>query len=161
MWTAEHGVFQPMWSLNFVEYQSGKFMNYISLGNNFSFRRVSFFVDVMHRSLLHNYTFFKDFTVVGKVTFDLCDRARLFVKAGHDYNNLKKAGDWSVLPGTSIARFGCGFEFFPLKDNKDLRLHAVGSHNTGKNGNPAGTLSDKQSYLSIGLTWRMNIFGKR
>lgn len=93
MWTAEHGVFQPMWSLNFVEYQSGKFMNYISLGNIFSFRRVSFFVDVMHRSLLHNYTFFKDFTVVGKVTFDLCDRARLFVKAGHDYNNLKKAGD--------------------------------------------------------------------
>lgn len=157
MWTAEHGVFQSMWSLNFVEYQSGKFMNYISLGNNFSFRRVSFFVDVMHRSLLHNYTFFKDFTVVGKVTFDLCDRARLFVKAGHDYNNLKKAGDWSVLPGTSIARFGCGFEFFPLKDNKDLRLHAVGSHNTGKNTNPAGTLLDKQSYLSVGLTWRMNL----
>lgn len=157
MWTGEHGVFLPLWSVNFVEYQSGEFMNYISLGTKFKFNKVSFFVDIMNRSFLDSYSLFKDFTLVGKVDIDLCDHVHLFVKAGHDYNNLDKAGDWSVLPGTLISRVGGGLEIFPLKGNKDLRLHFVGSHHFGDNSNPEGTLLDKQTYLNVGISWRMNL----
>ena len=157
LWSGAYKWFKPLWSVNMVEYAQGKFMNYIALGNSFTFGNASFFVDLMNRSMPKDPSFFLDFTVVGKFMYDICDHVSVFAKASHDHNKINSSGDPSVMPGTSITRAGGGFEFFPLKQNKDLRIHAVFCKTFGSNGNPNGALVDKQTYANIGLSWRMNL----
>ena len=87
-------------------------------------------------------SFFLDFTVVGKFMYDICDHVSVFAKASHDHNKINSSSDPSVMPGTSMTRAGGGFEFFPLKQNKDLRIHAVFCKTFGSNGNPDGADND-------------------
>ena len=42
---------------------------------------------------------------------------------------------------------GAGFEYFPLKEDKDIRLHAAWSYNENMSGHT----------FDIGLTWKMNL----
>jgi hypothetical protein len=64
-----------------------------------------------------------------------------------------------LYPGTEMMRVGGGVEYYPLggRGNRDVRLHAVYAYNFGNNTNPAGTAVDKGSYLTVGLTWRIDI----
>lgn len=156
MWNGSHGRFDPIWSLNFIEYLPGKFINYLALGNHFTFGRFSVFADFMNRSLMDSASFLRDFTVIGKVEYSLGDRFRVFGKASYDRNDLDREGDWCVHPGTSIGRVGCGVEYFPLAD-KRVRLHATLCHSFGENGNPEGSLFPDQQIASVGLTWRMSL----
>ncbi len=156
MWNGSHGCFDSIWSLNFIEYLPGRFINYIALGNHFSLGRFSVFADFMNRSLMDKVSFLRDFTVIGKVGYSFSDRLSVFGKASYDRNDLNEEGDWCVMPGTSVGRVGCGVEYFPLSD-KRIRLHATFCHSFGKNGNPAGALLADQQVASVGLTWRMNL----
>jgi hypothetical protein len=63
------------------------------------------------------------------------------------------------LPGTEVTRLGGGVEYYPLghKGNRDVRLHAAYAHTLGTNTNPAGTADGKQSFLTVGLTWKIDI----
>ena len=62
------------------------------------------------------------------------------------------------MSGTEVTRVGAGVEYYPLDGgNKNVRLHAAFSHSFGKNGNPAGALLDEQSYVTLGLKWKMNL----
>ena len=56
-----------------------------------------------------------------------------------------------------ITRVGGGVEYYPLggRGNRDVRLHAAYSYNFGNN--PYGVLADKGSYLTVGLTWRIDV----
>lgn len=159
MWNGSHGCFDSIWSLNFIEYLPGRFINYLALGNHFTFGRFSVFADFMNRSLMDSVSFLKDFTVIGKVEYSLGERFRVFGKASYDRNDLDREGDWCVCPGTSIGRVGCGVEYFPLAD-KRVRLHATFCHSFGENGNPAGSLLPDQQVASVGLTWRMSLLGR-
>ena len=159
MWNGSHGCFDSIWSLNFIEYLPGRFINYLALGNHFTFGRFSVFADFMNRSLMDSASFLKDFTVIGKVEYSLGDKFRVFGKASYDRNDLDSEGDWCVRPGTSIGRVGCGVEYFPLAD-KRVRLHATFCHSFGENGNPAGSLLPDQQIASVGLTWRMSLLGR-
>lgn len=161
MWSGEHGVFRPLWSLNFMEYEKGEFLNCLAFGNYFELGRTAFFVDLMNRSPLKDFRLFRDFTVVGKFTLDIGERLRIFAKASHDYNGTESMADWTVLPGTSITRVGGGMEFFPLRNSRNLRIHAAGCRTFGRNGNPDGTLEDMQTFLNMGVSWRMNLLSFR
>lgn len=159
MWNGSHGCFGSIWSLNFIEYLPGRFINYLALGNHFTFGRFSLLADFMNRSLMDSASFLKDFTVIGKVEYSLGDRLCVFGKASYDRNDLDREGDWCVRPGTSIGRVGCGVEYFPLAD-KRVRLHASFCHSFGENGDPSGSLLPDQQIASVGLTWRMRLLGR-
>lgn len=159
MWSGRRGCFESLWSVNLIEYLPGRYINYIALGNHFTFGRLSVFADFMNRLLMDEVSFLKDFTVIGKLTYSFTDRLSVFGKASYDRNDLGKEGDWCVYPGTSIGRIGCGVEYFPLSDNR-VRIHAAFCHSFGDNGNPAGGLLPDHLLASAGLTWRMSLLGR-
>ena len=84
------------------------------------------------------------------------DRLNVFGKATYDMNKDNVA-DYCVLPGTELTRVGAGVEYFPLKESRDIRLHGGYSYAWGKNGNPGGTVGNDQSFVSVGVTWKMSI----
>ena len=156
MWNGSHGCFDSIWSLNMIEYLPGKFINYLALGNRFTFGKVTLFADFMNRSLVDRMSFLRDFTLIGKVEYSFSDKLSVFGKASFDHNDLDEAGDWCVMPGTSMGRVGCGVEYFPLSD-RNIRLHATFCHSFGDNGNHAGALLADQQIASVGLTWKMRL----
>ena len=44
--------------------------------------------------------------------------------------------------------YGAGLEYFPLKENKDIRIHAAWAAN-----------NDGYNTLNVGLTWNIDISG--
>ncbi len=66
------------------------------------------------------------------------------------------------MDGTDIYMIGGGAEFYPLKGGRhEVRVHAAAYRSWGKNGNPAGVLQNHQTFIDLGITWRMGIFSMK
>lgn len=156
MWTGSHGFFNSLYSVNFIECLPGKFINYIVLGNRFTFGNFRLDLDLMNRAVSARELFGKDFSVMCELKWSPLKRLEIFAKATHDSNSSSQAGDWCVRPGTSVTRFGGGLEFYPLKNSKNLRLHINCCHTIGKTVE-TGVLRDNQTIIDTGLTWKMNM----
>lgn len=157
MWYGTHGFFNTMYSVNFFEYEQGKFINYISLGNLFKFGDFSIYLDYMNRAASLE-TFFQDMSVMGELAYTPHEKWNIFLKGSYCMNRTDFQADYCVLPDTEITRLGGGLEFFPLPNgNKNLRLHLVCSYAFGENGNEAGTVLPNQTYIDLGIKWKMNL----
>jgi hypothetical protein len=76
----------------------------------------------------------------------------------YDVNKTNSVGDMCVLPGTEITRLGAGLEYYPLPEgNRNLRFHLYACHSFGKNGNPAGTMQDEQTFVDLGVKFKVDI----
>ena len=157
MWMGQHDWFTSLYSANFLEYQPGKFVQYISLGNQFKFNDFCLQLDFMNRATLDDFTFFKNYTVVADLSYMIKNRVNVFAKASYDVNNSDQGADLCVLPGTEMTRIGGGVEVYPLKDNHNLRLHANGGYSFGKNTNPGGALHDNQAFFDLGVKWKVDV----
>ncbi len=61
MWNGSHGIWNTIWSINMLEWQGGKFINYISLGNEFRLaRNATLQLDYLNRAVSHQTFLFKD-----------------------------------------------------------------------------------------------------
>ena len=161
-WNGNFGVFNALYSVNFFEYQPGRFINYISLGNQFNFGPVKFELDYQNRYGARGTHFLKDFSLIGKLNYNCMNRLNVFVKGGIDYNMAQEEGesdviDMLVLPGERNVYYGAGLEFFPIKDSKNVRIHAFwqsGSNNF-----------DGQSWnnhnVGVGFKWRLVAFERQ
>jgi hypothetical protein len=145
-----------------VEYKKGSYINYIALGNKVVLDNFSFYVDLMNRATADQEHFFgDDYTVIGKLDYQLGDSWNIFAKGGYDQNKtqtLDENGnpiyvspdeyiDIFVTPGTEYYYYGLGAEYFPLKENKDIRMHTfLAVKNDGSN----------EYHFNMGLTWRVN-----
>jgi hypothetical protein len=96
---------------------------------------------------------------MGEFSYLVADRVNVFAKATYD-----KIGDSSItasglFSGTEITRVGGGVEYYPLggQGNRDVRLHAAYAYNIGTNTNLDGTALGNGSYLTVGLTWKIDI----
>ena len=157
LWNGKHGLWNTIWSVNLMEWQEGKFINYISLGNEILVNKfLQLRLDYLNRASSHQTFLFRDCTVVGELSYQPSQRVNVFVKASYDVNKSGNDADLMVHDGTELTSMGMGFEYFPLK-NKDLRIHANYSYTWGSNSHSNGILHDKQSLIDLGLTWRMNI----
>ena len=72
-------------------------------------------------------------TVTVAPSYSISDWGRVFLKAGWESNEHVFGG--------------AGFEYFPLKENKDIRFHAAWAYNEYMYGHT----------LNIGVTWKMNL----
>ena len=157
MWYGNHGIFSSIYSVNMMEYAPGRFINYISLGNKFTFNRVSLELDFMNRATSHQTFFFKDMSIIGELSWKPIDCLNFFGKVSYDVNNTDN-NDYYVMPGTDMTRLGCGVEYFPLRNGRhDIRLHANYCHTFGKNGNTESVLGDNHSMFDLGVTWKFDV----
>lgn len=155
MWTGTHGWIDILHSVNVVEYQPGKFVNFIALGHQFYMGDFKLQLDWMNRADMNNFNF-NDFSIIADLSWAATDKLNVFGKYSSDVNKDNLA-DYCVLPGTELTCVGGGVEYFPIKDSRDVRLHANYSYSWGANGNQSGTLHDAQSFVSVGATWKMSI----
>ncbi|MBE6288428.1 MAG: porin [Mediterranea massiliensis] len=158
MWYGSHGSLSTIYSLNLIEYLPGKYISYIALGNQFQWGRFRLQFDFMNRATDQHTFFFKDCSVMSELQWNANDYLDIFAKVTYDVNKSHAVGDYCVMPGTELTRIGGGLEFYPLtKKNRNIRLHANYSYTTGRNGNEAGALIDKQSFVDVGLKWKIDI----
>ena len=157
VWYGSHDTFSSIWSVNMLEYLPGKFMNYIALGNRFTFGDFQLDLDIMNRAVSTRNFLGKDMSVMSKFMWAPSENLNLFLVATHDFNHADEIGDWSVLPGTEITRVGAGLEYFPIKNSKDVRLHMACSYADGVNTSPAGLVLPKQTVFDAGVTWKMDM----
>ena len=158
-WSGQHGFFSALYSLNFSQYAPGKYDAYVVLGNQFQFGDAKLQLDLMNRGVSARELLFDNFSIMGEFSYLVADRVNLFAKATYDKVGNNYARGLFLYPGSEITRLGGGVEYYPLghKGNRDIRLHAVYAHTLGTNTNPAPTAVNKQSYLTVGLTWKIDI----
>ena len=157
-WSGSHGIFSPLWSVNLLEYAPGRFINYIALGNKFSYDRWALELDYLNRAGSHQKFFFSDCSVMGELSFKPTSRWRIHAKMTYDVNHTHSASDLLVLPGTELKMAGGGVEFYPFSKNLGtLRFHANAYYSWGRNANSADVMQNKTAILDFGVKWDMNI----
>lgn len=155
MWNGSHGWFNSICSVNMMEYMPGKYINYIALGGEFRFGDFAVQLDMTNRATSLETLCFEDYTVMGDISWTPTDALKIFVRAIHE-RNRSVTGDLCVAPGTDIVRAGAGLEYFPLKNNKNLRLHLNCCYTDGDS--PAtNALQPAQTIIDGGITWKMNL----
>lgn len=157
MWYGSHDFFSSIWSVNMMEYTPGKFINYIALGNRFTFGRFMIDLDLMNRASSIEQFFCKDISIMSQVSWAPVEWMNIFAKLTYDRNSTSSNGDLCVLPGTNLMRVGGGMEFFPLKGSRNLRIHINACHTSGKNASATGTLLPNQTIINAGITWKANL----
>ena len=158
MWTGSYGWLDILHSVNMLEYQPGKFVNFIALGHQFNMGDFKLQLDWMNRADMENFHF-DDFSIMADLSWSASDKLNVYGKMSYDINDGNMA-DYCVLPGTELSRVGAGVEYFPIKESKDVRLHGAYSFAWGKNGNPYGSVYGDHAFLTLGVTWRMNILSR-
>jgi len=158
MWCGTVGRFDMLYSLNLFEYQPGKFINYISLGNRMNLGKATLELDVMNRAVPNQTFFFRNVSIMGDLSCALSESVNVFAKATYDLNKSNRPGDNCVAPGTELTLVGGGVEYFPLKSNRSIRLHATYSQSFGDNANEDGCLLPKQALINVGVTWKVDLF---
>lgn len=132
-WRGSWGFYESYWTANLWQYDASKFSKALNMGNRFTAGGFTLDLDLMYRIQ----EFGEDlngFTCTFAPSYEFEDWGRIFTKAG-----------WDSTPDAFF--YGAGVEYFPLKENKDIRLHAIFAHNASTIGN----------MLSLGLTWKMKL----
>lgn len=158
MWNGHHGIFSSIYSVNMVEYAKGHFINYIALGNKFSYGKWWLELDFMNRAASGQTFLFRDCSVMGELSWMPDSHWRVYGKVTYDVNHSGTASDFTVLNGTELTMAGAGFEYFPLRKGRHtLRIHANAFYSWGKNANAADVMQNKTIFASAGLTWHMDL----
>lgn len=143
-WRAEHGCWIPYWSVNFFERPDGSFSKHLSLGNKFTFGPVFIDYDLMFRDHLD------EFSLSSLVHWDITPHFSAFAKYIADRNLCSE--DACIVPiGTDINTAGAGFEYYPSKEHRGMRLHTV-YYRTFGTASPYGVLAAGTGIFSLGIT---------
>lgn len=159
LWNGHFGAWHTLWSANLLEFERGRYINYISLGNRFDFDRVSLITDVMNRYARGQAFFGKDMTVVADLRWQPLAAWAFHAKYTYDVNKSGTGADLIVLDGTDQHQIGGGVEYYPLiRKRTSLRLHLNCYHSWGGNANEADVMCGNTTMLDMGITWHMNLF---
>ena len=139
-WRGEWDFYESYWSTNLWQYDKGSYVKALNLGNRFYIGDFTIDLEYMVRGADVGSMFADDFTLMASPAYEW-KWGRAFAKCG-----------WEKVPSIDFAEdnvfFGAGIEFFPLKENRDVQLHATWSYNGIYTG---GHL------LNIGLKWRLDL----
>ncbi len=147
-WRMESDFYESFWTVNMWEYEKGKYVKNLSLGNAFYFGDFSILVDYQTRAADLGRIFVDDFTLTVRPSYEFGDWGCLFAKFGWERvpEGLPYEFAYEDCIGSDYIFYGAGFEYYPLKENRNLRLHAAWSAN-----NQGG------NYLNIGLKFRFDL----
>jgi len=165
-WNGNFGPFSTTYSVNMMEYQRGKFINYIALGNRLKFQKWSIYFDYINRAAGFD-KFFNDFSLVSRIDWHVSPSVNLFAKGGYEQNtsgyyytvnNTDVDVDMLMPNNRSYCFYGLGMEYRPLV-YPDLRVHAYVANSVMSL--PSGYDADgswKNQILTanVGVTWWLN-----
>ena len=154
LWSGSYDWFNSLCSVNMMEYMPGKYINYIALGGKFKFGDFAVELDWTNRATSAETLLGADFTAMGDISWTPVDAFKVFIRAIYDRNE-SVAGDLCVAPGTDLLRAGAGIEYFPIKNNKNLRLHLNCCYTDGKSPDTT-VLRPEQTIIDGGITWKIN-----
>lgn len=157
LWSGRHEWFTSLYSINLLECQPGKYITYLTLGNQFQIGNACLQLDLMNRATDEHAFFFKDCSVIAELSYLFGQQVNVFGKVSYDVNRTRSTADLCVMPGTEITRIGGGVEYFPLKGSRNLRFHASGGYSFGTNSNLNGSLQDNQAFFNLGIKWRIDL----
>ncbi len=157
LWSGEHGALRTLYSVSAMEYMPDDYIWYIALGHRLTLGSLALELDLTNRAGKDQTFLLRDCTATAEAIWSVGKQVNLVGKVTYDVNRTHSAADRIILPGTELTRVGGGIEFFPLKSDRTLCLHANYCHTMGTNTNPAGVLSPKQGIVDIGIRWRMNL----
>lgn len=138
-----YGHIAPWWktiyTLNWMDNPTHVGLGIIGLGNRFEAGPFALELDFQYRTPLRYLA--ADYSAIAKVELSF-PYVTVFAKGGYTYN-------WDcpidVMPERySFIYGGGGVEVFPIKNSKDLRIHAVGWWNTDV----------RRAIVALGLTYR-------
>ena len=141
-WRSEYDFYESYWTANMWEYEKGKYIKALNLGNRFHIGNFSCDLEYMTRaSDLKNF-FVNDFTAIIAPSYNIGDWVRIFAKCG--YERVREEAMFEEFDENLF--YGAGVEFFPLREDKDIRLHAAWTSNA--------FFGD---IINVGITWKMDL----
>ena len=168
IWYGNVGPLKTSYSINMMEQRKGEYINYIALGNDFNFGKLHLIVDFINRGFFNQSDFlFGSFSLIGEVKYAFTNKFTLMAKGGYDRNkhvnddngDVIPAFDMTVTPGVEYTFAGLGFESYPYKGNKNIRLHgfvALNDLNMPADDMLNPNSSNLELQVNLGLTWRIN-----
>lgn len=136
-WRGDYDWYSPIWSVNFLQVNkkwdvdAPRFMNIISLGNEFYVGDFTIGVEYMNRATSVKKFFAQDFSVLGCLKYNWEDTIEVVARGGYDY--IHNEYDWLYRCPRTMAEdswfAGFVFNYYPLSD-RSLRLHAGLAYNT-------------------------------
>ena len=146
-WRGEWDFYESYWTANMWQYDKGSFVKALNLSNRFYLGDFTVDLEYMTRAADIKTLFKDDFTLMVAPSYEN-DRLRVFAKLGWESvaEGLPYELAYEECIGSDYIFYGAGVEFFPLKEDKDVRLHAAwSSSNIGAN------------FLNIGVTWKFDL----
>lgn len=143
-WRGEWDHYESYWSTNLWQYAKGEYVKSLNLGNRFYAGDFRFDLEYSTRTIEWSDAFTSDFTLMFSPSYEW-DWGRAFAKVGWD--KVTKDYFGHGFNGSNVF-YGAGAEFYPLKEYKDIRLHAIWASNTHLT---------ESHYINVGLTWKMNL----
>lgn len=169
-WYGAWDWYESIWSINVMEYERGNFVKMFALGNNFYIGDFTLTLDYMARMADLSDGLGNDYTFSVQPAYNFGESVRLFGKLGveHSADDLpydfwgeylttedKVAANEEnpyVMPAyltgdKEYVYYGAGVEYFPLKETKNIRLHAIWASNN----------YTKRHMFNVGLTWKFDV----
>ena len=171
-WSDGWDCYSSLWSVNMFEYEHGKFVKCIALGNMFYIGNLSLGLDCIALDANLKDRVDDQLTINFMPSYEFGNKFRLFGKLGwervgedlpYDFTGeylsaedmaLANKENIYTLPAFLVAGqdywfYGAGLEYFPIKDNDSVRLHAVWASNNFTN----------RHSINVGLTWKFDVVG--
>ena len=151
-WRGEWDCYESYWSINLWQYEADRYVKSLNLGNRFYFGNFSFDLEYTARCRDMKKAFTSDFNLIFSPSYEW-EWGRAFAKIGWEkvdwttYISPLAYLDEDIFLGDNIF-YGAGAEFFPLRSNKDVRIHAIWASNSHLT---------TGHYINIGLTWKFNL----
>ena len=141
-WWGEWDFYESYWTVNMWQFDQNRYVKALNLGNRFYLGDFTLDIEYLTRAADIKSLFKNDFTFIAAPSYEVGDFLRIFGKFGLERtaSDLPYELTYEDCLESNYLFYGAGIEYFPLKGNKDLRLHAAwSSNNLGDN------------YLNIGL----------
>jgi hypothetical protein len=139
-------------SVNFYEYEEGKFINMIALGHQFNIGKFTLEADLTNRAFTDNMKFLKDYTLTGNFKYDF-GKVTGFVKLGYDENRNYVPTPNVIDPRTAQLIYGVGFEYYPFA-TKDIRFHAFYS---SYQYDMLNSTKNASNLINFGIRWNVRL----
>ncbi len=147
-------------SIGAMEYVHGQFFGILATGNEFRSDKLAIQADATLRYGSDHCDLVSDFTLGGKISYELDRGLNAFLKTVYDRNGSLSDLDTVIRRETQVFAEGLGLEFYPERFHDNLRLHIVFHHRHGSYtydlGDTLQTTELNENIFNIGLTWKFN-----
>jgi len=133
-WRGDYGPVQNLWEISLVATEKGKYTPVLSLGQSYQpLDNLKITLDVFNK--ISDGLLYKGLATHGTVSwYPIPEKLEVLGKVGYEYSK-DYVNFWTALgeefdsDAFKAWVVGGGVQWYPLRDSKDLRIHAIFSHN--------------------------------